>query len=308
MEIVLKNDTITLTVRPDLGGRIDQLRDLQTDREWLWHSPDYDPSQTRSLAVGDSFDQNWTGGWDEVFPNDAAGSFRGHSLVDHGELWSQTWDVVESSALSVHLTYACQTVPVRVEKTIRLHETQPEAEIEYLFQNTSDETLPFLFKQHAAIAIEQGDEILLPDCLIEPVDLGFSKIIGRQEKTHFPTAFGADGKVIQVQYAPPRSSQLQEFYYSSELAIGQCGIHNGRSQSALLMRFDTADFPFVWMFQSYGGWGDRYVVVVEPCTTMPYDLEIACQNGTAAQLQPQQTQRRRLTVRLQHFPSTPAEA
>lgn len=296
--IALENAEIKLVVRPDLGGRIDQIQDLITKQNWLWHPADYD-AQPRSLPVGASFDDHWTGGWDEMFPNDVAGEFRGYQLVDHGELWSQSWKVIESSAFSVKMAYQCQTVPVMVEKTIQLHETEPEATIAYLFQNQSSDTIPFLFKQHCAIAIQEGDEILLPNCLIEPAVLDFSKIIGQDKKTRFPKAFAADGQEIEVQKIPPRSSKLQEFYYSSELALGECGINRDRAR--LVMSFDTADFPYVWMFQSYGGWHDRYVVVMEPATTIPYDLEIACQNKTAAQLQPQESQHRTLTVRLQRF-------
>lgn len=297
--ITLENSELKLIVRPDLGGRIDQLEDLKTGHQWLWHSPGYDPSQSRNLSVGASFDDNWTGGWDEIFPNDAAGPFRTFELVDHGELWSQTWEVIETTKFSVKMVRYCQTVPVMVQKIITLDEVQPEAKIEYLFKNTSDETIPFLFKQHAAIAIEENDEIRLPDCWIEPVALGFSKLIERDEKTRFPTALAADGTEIDVGRIPPRSSQLQEFYYSSDLAVGQCGIYNQRSQSALMMSFDTKEFPYVWVFQSYGGWHDHYVLVLEPCTTIPYDLEVACRNGTAAQLGPQETQQRTLTVSLQ---------
>jgi galactose mutarotase-like enzyme len=299
MIATLENAQIKLTIRPDLGGRIDQLQDHKTGREWLWHTSDYDPSQSRTLAIGASFDDHWTGGWDEIFPNDVAGEFQGRQLVDHGELWSSAWEVIANSSFSITMTRDCQTVPVRIEKTIRLDTAQPQAQIEYLFQNQSNETIPFLFKQHAAIAIEAGDEILLPDCLIEPVELGFSKIIGRSGQTRFPKALAADGQEIQVQRIPPASSQLQEFYYSSNLAVGECGIRNQRSQSTLLFRFDTADFPYVWVFQSYGGWREHYVLVLEPCTTIPYDLAVACRNGTAAQLKPQETQRRTLTVCLQ---------
>ncbi|HEY9619241.1 MAG TPA: DUF4432 family protein [Crinalium sp.] len=299
--ITLDNAELKLTIKPDLGGRIDQLYDHKTGREWLWHPSDYTPSHTRMLNVGAPFDDHWSGGWDEIFPNDMAGPFQNYELADHGELWSQTWEVVESSSLGVKLVYTCQTVPVTVIKTIQLDETQPEVTIEYVFKNNSNETIPFLFKQHAAIAIQANDEILLPDCWIEPVALGFSKIIGRDEKTRFPKAFAADGQEIDVRKIPPASSQLQEFYYSSDLAVGECGIHNAQTNSALLMNFDTKDFPYVWVFQSYGGWKDHYVLVLEPCTTIPYDLEVACQNGTAAQLQPNDVQHRTLTVRLKRF-------
>lgn len=297
--LTLENSEIRLTIRPDLGGRIDQLEDLQTGHAWLWHPSHYAPETTRSLAVGASFDDQWTGGWDEVFPNDAAGEFQGRNLADHGELWSQRWQVLENSPLSTTLGYQCQTVPVWVKKTIQLDANRPEANLVYSFQNQSEQQIPFLFKHHAAIAIEAGDEILLPDCWVEPAFLEFSKIIGQPGKTRFPKAIGSSGEAIDLRVMPPPSSQLQEFYYTSELSQGFCGIRHQRSQSSLLMTFDTADFPYVWMFQSYGGWQGHYVVVVEPCTTLPSDLEEACSNGTAALLQPQEHQRRMLTLQLQ---------
>lgn len=296
--ISLENAKIRLIIRPDLGGRIDQLQDLITGREWLWHPPDYD-KQTRTLAIGESFDQHWSGGWDEIFPNDAAGPFQGRNLADHGELWSQDWQVIAKTENSITLQYQCQTVPVQVQKKIQVHETLPEAQIDYWLQNQSYDRIPFLFKQHAAIAIEAGDEIILPACLIEPVDLGFSKIIGQHEKTCFPTALDRDGKPIEVNQIPPASSKLQEFYYSSDLAIGHCGIRNQKSQSLLIFSFDRADFPYVWVFQSYGGWQGHYVIVLEPCTNIPWDLEVAQQNGTCAILEPQEMQHRVLTMRLQ---------
>jgi galactose mutarotase-like enzyme len=297
--LTLANSEIRLTIRPDLGGRIDQLEDLQTGHSWLWHPSHYSPKATRSLAVGASFDDHWTGGWDEVFPNDAAGLFQGRNLADHGELWSQQWEILESSPLSITLVYPCQTVPVRVEKTIQLDANRPEASLVYQFHNLSEEPIPFLFKHHAAIAIEAGDEILLPDCWVEPAFLEFSKIIGQPGKTRFPKAIGANGETVDLRVMPPPSSQLQEFYYSSELSQGFCGIRHQRTQTSLLMTFEPADFPYVWMFQSYGGWQNHYVVVVEPCTTMPSDLEEACRNHTVAVLHPQETQRRTLNLHLQ---------
>lgn len=300
--LTLENSEMKLTIRPDLGGRIDQLEDRQTGHGWLWHPAHYAPETTRSLPVGASFDNQWTGGWDEVFPNDAAGAFQGRDLADHGELWSQRWQILASSPLNVTLGYQCQTVPVWVEKTIQLDAERPEVSLVYSFQNQSEAEIPFLFKHHAAIAIEAGDEILLPDCWVEPAFLEFSKIIGQPGKTRFPEAIGSSGEAVDLQVVPPPSSQLQEFYYTSELAQGFCGIRHRRSQSSLRMTFDQADFPYVWMFQSYGGWQGHYVVVVEPCTTLPSDLEEACRHGTAAVLKPYEHQRRRLTVQLQRGP------
>jgi len=297
--VTLENFAMRLAVRPDLGGRIDQIEDCKTGHSWLWHPANYEPEATRSLSLDASFDAAWAGGWDEMFPNDAAGSFQGRNLVDHGELWSQRWEVLECSPLKIRLGYQCQTVPVRVEKTIRLEPNAPQARLVYEFENQSGEQIPFLLKLHAAIAIEAGDEILLPDCWVEPAFPEFSTVIGQPGKTRFPWAIAPNGETVDLRVVPPVSSKLREFYYSSDLARGYCGIRNQRTQSALLMAFDTADFPYVWMFQSFGGWCDRYVVVVEPCTTMPSDLEEACRQQTVSILHPHETQRRVLTFELQ---------
>lgn len=42
-------------------------------------------SNQRSLAVGASFEEQWTGGWGEIFPNNVAGEFRDQLLVDVSE-------------------------------------------------------------------------------------------------------------------------------------------------------------------------------------------------------------------------------
>ncbi len=295
--IALDNGAVKLVVRPDLGGRIDQFVDVRTGRDWVWHPPDYDATGERSLAIGTNFDQVWQGGWDEVFPNDMTQQFQGRSLVDHGELWSQPWEVEQSSCHRIELRYTCQTVPIVVEKKIHLHTSAPEVKLEYHLHNLSEETIPFLLKLHGAIAIQEGDEIVLPICAVEPVSLDFSKIIGRAEKTRFPQAMAADGSAVDLRTLPPRASQLQEFYYCSDLAAGECGIRDRQGRGGLRMQFDRSDFPFVWMFQSYGGWRDYYVLVMEPCTTKPYDLELACQQQTVALLQPQEQQRRSIVIR-----------
>jgi hypothetical protein len=76
VEHILASDKVRVAVRPDLGGRIDSVIDLATGREWLWHPAWYN-GERRQLDVGAAFDANWSGGWDEIFPNDAGCEFRG---------------------------------------------------------------------------------------------------------------------------------------------------------------------------------------------------------------------------------------
>lgn len=283
-EIKLSNEAMEVTILPSMGGRIDSLKDLRaaSAREWIWHPAGYERRE-RSLEIGANFDDAWTGGFDEIFPNDAEANFRGRQLAGHGELWSQPWQVAERSLRHMVLRYACKTVPVDVTKVVRIDDQRPELSFTYQFENRSDESLPYLFKLHPALAVEPGDEILLPDCFIEPVELGFSSLIGQPYKTRFPQAISKEGKEIALNIMPP--PEEQEFYYATELAEGFCRIKNRKTGTALVFRFERKDLPYVWMFQSYGKWRGYYVVVPEPCTNVPYDLEKALAQGTCAVLE-----------------------
>ncbi|MGN6546042.1 MAG: hypothetical protein ACTHK7_13395 [Aureliella sp.] len=284
-EMKLSNEALEVTVVPSAGGRIDSLKDLRTKtaREWIWHPAGYQRKERR-LEIGANFDDAWTGGFDEIFPNDAEANFQGRQLAGHGELWSQAWEVSERSDRQVTLNYSCQTVPVDVAKTIQIDDRRPAINLSYRFQSRCDQPLPYLFKLHPALVVEPGDEILLPECLIEPVELGFSSMIGQAQKTRFPRALSKDGQEIAVNIMP--EPEEQEFYYATELADGYCGIKSQKTGTSLVFRFDRRDLPYVWMFQSYGKWRGYYVVVPEPCTNIPWDLEKALSQGTCGVLGP----------------------
>jgi hypothetical protein len=285
MTITLSNPSLKLTVNPDEGARIDELIDLKTQKDWMWRAPNF-KSDCRHLPLGSSFDDHWIGGWDDIFPNDAAGSFNGRELVDHGELWGQPWKILEQSPTRIRLSYLCKRVPVTVIKSIHLDSVNREFWMNYLFTQSSAEQIPFLFKMHPAIAIEPGDEILLPPCQIEPVELGFSTLIGKPGKTLFPKAYSRSGSEIRLDRTLPLETPAQEFYYATQLQEGRCGVYNPRTQSRFQIEFDLKQTPYTWVFQSYGQWKNHYVLMLEPCTNIPYDLETALRNQTCAILKP----------------------
>jgi len=278
--LVLTNDKMGVHIRPEMGARIDQITDYMTGKDWIWHPADYDSTTEPSVSLGTPYDPNWQGGWEEIFPNDATEKYRARQLVDHGELWSQPWQVLEATKFKVQLVIECRTVPVRVTKTVELDSVRSAFRLHYLLENLSDEEFPFMLKQHPAIAIEENDILLLPDCEVEPVSLDFSRRIGQTGPTHYPFGKDAQGENVRLDQMLPRATNSREFFYCSRLARGECGIMNKRTRTRLNFRFGTEQFPFVWVFQSFGGFYGHYVLVLEPATTKFYSLETATQRGT----------------------------
>ena len=290
MSLTLRNSSLAVSIRPQRGGRIDQITDLACGKEWLWHPTGYQPEQDELsadvAAAPPSFDAVWSGGFEEMFPNDAATELAGRVLADHGEVWSAAWQVLECSASHVHLAVECQTLPFSLEKRFTLDAQRPLLTIHYRVRNRSAERQAFMLKLHPALVIEEGDEIDMPACQLEAVELGFSRMVGQPGLSNWPAAQSASGDAVLLNRVPAASSKLREFIYCSNLADGFCAISNTRSGSRFELRFDRRDFPFVWIFLSHGGYQGLQVTMLEPCTSKPYDLVHAIAQGTAAWLQP----------------------
>ena len=280
MTVILNNAHLAVSVRPECGGRIDQITDCARNKDWLWHPPGYDPAAPRALAAEPGFDAHWQGGFEEMFPNDAACTVAGRRLPDHGEAWSAVWtaDANTPDGLTMHLT--CKSVPVRLEKALRLEPDAPVLHLRYRIVNLGTQSLPCMLKLHPALAIEEGDQIELPGCNVEAVAPDFSRLIGSTTPSRWPEAQAADGSPVRLDRTLPVATQAREFIYCSELEEGRCGVRNARTGSRFQLEFDRADFPFVWVFQSYGGFQNHYVLMLEPCTGKPYDLnEVIAQNN-----------------------------
>ena len=89
--IVLENDRIRVEILPELGARVNRIEHRASGTDLLWHNPRIEP---RVVPIGASYDDNFAGGWDELFPNDLAGPVGDETYPDHGELWSQCWSLI----------------------------------------------------------------------------------------------------------------------------------------------------------------------------------------------------------------------
>ena len=86
--IRLENELVAVAVLPELGAKIWSLIYKPMGTNWIWHNPTV---PLKALTAGASYDDNWAGGWEELFPNDAPGEFLGRNLPDHGEWWNSAW-------------------------------------------------------------------------------------------------------------------------------------------------------------------------------------------------------------------------
>ena len=285
--VVLENDAIRAVVLPTLGGRVWELEDKARGRQWIWHRDDVPLARA---SAGAAYDDVWAGGWEELFPNDAAGRFEGRTLPDHGEWWTFDWTVDEASAGPVAVLRLCtEAMAVRAScvKEFRLAAGAPSLSVTYCIRSGEPAPFHFLFKQHLPVAIDPHCRLRLPGGRVDAVDPAFGTVLPGPGPFAWPQAAGG-GRVADLQIVPPREQEHREFVYVRDLPAGWCAVDDTRRGASLRMEYDAEVFPYVWLFLSYGGWRRVYTAVLEPCTNMPKDLMEAVRQGQSARLMPHQ--------------------
>ena len=57
---------------------------------WVWKNTHLKDEPVSKYL---NYDDNWQGGWEELYPNDAIENFSWGKGLDHGELWSASWNI-----------------------------------------------------------------------------------------------------------------------------------------------------------------------------------------------------------------------
>lgn len=270
--VLLENRFLRLEVLPEAGAKIWQITYKPLDAPLLWNRPRVVPARQ---AIHARYDDVWSGGWDELFPNDEAGLLQGEAVPDHGELWTGCWQAEtfeHKDVVGVHLTFETPVSSFLVERTIRLRPQSPNFEIKYRFTNQNSEAYPFLWKLHPAFAVTAQHRIDFPSMRVvrEPV---FPGSLG-DAPLSFAWPLAPMGDVtVDLRNVPDVSSRAVHFFYGTELAGGWCGMTNRATGLASALRFDPEVFSSCWLFASHGGWRNLNVAVLEPATGYPFQVQ-----------------------------------
>jgi hypothetical protein len=271
----LENDRLQVDIAPTAGGKITSLIDKSSGYDFLWRNA---ALKLERLTPHSEYDPNFYGGIDELIPNDLPEDLYGVQSPDHGELWTTSMDYrVENDGivLSAHLPLS----KLRYTRRITLRPGAPYVDLDYKIDNLSGEVRAFLWKMHAALVIEPGDQILCSARTGQVVDLEWSR---RDTLAPFAWPHVGDARADVI---PPRDGTM-DFFYLYNLETGRMGLHRTDGNLLFEYQFDTAIFPYAWLFASYGGFDGHYVAVLEPCSAMPLSVNAAAKLGQCTVLAP----------------------
>jgi hypothetical protein len=281
----LRSNQLEVDVAPDVGGRIIGLGHLGSGHEFLWRNSRL---RLQPQPPGSEYDPSFYGGVDELIPNDVPETIDGVACPDHGELWTSrlAWRIDGESFVLEGLLPASG---LRYHRRMTLRPDTPHVDVDYRITNTTNDPRHFLWKLHAALAVADGDLIDCPAEKAQVVDLAYSRFSSLAPFS-WPTIEGRRADVV------PANDGTVDFFYLFDLPSGRIAWRRPSRRLKFEYTFDTAVFPFAWLFASYGGFDGHYTVLLEPCTTMPISVGDAIKGGTCSRLLPHESLETRVSI------------
>jgi galactose mutarotase-like enzyme len=286
--ISLENGALRVTVLPELGGHVVELVDKAADRNLLWANPGMSPQRVPS---GADFDDQWSGGWDEIFPTGDVAELYGKTLPYMGELWSVPWtaaSVVSDGRAWIDGVGLATMAPARFERRLELRGDEPILRVHYRLTNLDLRPLPFLWGIHPSFAVTPAHRIDAPAAnMLVGVSSGPTMgVPGSGYRWHDqpdPTAPSGSRDVRRVR---PASDAVFGGHWATDLRDGWLALTDTATRRGVALAFATDVFPHAWLWQVYGGWRGLHHVALEPWTSYPMQLEEAQAAGRARILQP----------------------
>jgi galactose mutarotase-like enzyme len=252
----LHNEYIDLSIDTSYGGKITKLKNKSTNYDWVWY---LENKQAIFKPVNFSdYDSQWIGGYEELFPNDKIQTLNGELAPDHGELWSSKWNVIDINDDFLKLSCVGYFSNSIVLKTFKLQENK----VKVFYEINNIKLEKFLFKLHLAMPINKTS-IDFKFSHFQKVDKDFGNIISYNDLSNFLNNVNEN-----------ESKNDFAYFYGND---GLINITNGNNK--VRIKYDQVSLPYLWVFQTRGGWNNLNVNVVEPCNAGLKDTEEAFNNN-----------------------------
>lgn len=283
--ITLQNELLRVQILPEAGAKVWQITYLPLGEELLWNNPRIAPARH---SIHARYDDVWSGGWDELFPNDEPAVINGEQYPDHGELWSGAWTAETftiADTVGVTLRFETPVSAIAVEKRISLQAGSGCLRFQHRFRNLSQVSFPFLWKLHPALKVQPGYRIDFPAMRVvrEPAFPG--TLTGAPLEFAWPKAVSGEKAVDLREVTAPAQRELY-FFYGTEMEGSWCALTNPEKRLSCGLRFEPEVFDCCWLFASYGGWRNYEVAVPEPCTGYPLSFDEMVRAGRQRLLPP----------------------
>ncbi len=209
----------------NIGFTIVSLQDLLYGKEWLYTEEMFLDNKN----AAESFDSQYRGGMEFIFPSDETEVYQGTFQKDHGLLWRIPYHVrLEQDKLTAE-GYAKEN-KVRVFYNLELQEESILLQIRIC--NEGEKEIPFLARLHPAFLITDSSEFkLYAESVFYEVDGVYC-------------SFLPDSKVrMRIDVERPETWEKHDLFVHLKQQRGEFVIHNG--ERGLRVKYNNFDLPYL---------------------------------------------------------------
>lgn len=303
----VENGRLRVTVLPDRGAEIVELVHLERGVDVLFHAPwGLSPpgSPRREGSDGHAFLEGYAGGWQELFPSvgDPC-EYRDASIPFHGEVATRPWTVtaeVGSDEAVLRCSVECETVPLRLERLMRLGTGSSELVLDETVTNVGEQPVHAVWGHHCVLGpplVAAGARLRLPARTIVTIPELWEETARLEpgQRSRWPDARLRDGGSVDLSFVPGPDAGSHDDVNLTDLDAGWVEVENPALGLTFRLHFDPLLFPWVISWQPYGGalampLAGSYGLGVEPWTSR-LCLADAVEAGEALELAPGETVR-----------------
>lgn len=304
--IQLRSQALELSVLPGVGGKIFDLIDRRSGRNWLWHNPHLAP--TRPHPNADFNLEQDSGGWDEILLSTSPADIETDAgtvlrVSDHGDLLGADWSV-EGLHAGPDADAVCDMTAIgaaavyRFRRCIRLLGDRPVVKLDYALSNEGATPVPCYWCAHPLLAVERGSAIGIPGNMplrVEDAPAQTGRSGGSAQRWPELQLEGGDSVNLAESFGikgAARRFAKKLFVRSPDSGSVEVRLNDPREQ--LVMTFDPDELPWVGLWINNRGWSgcgsEPYLNLgLEPSMT-PYDsVSEAIANDAIEWLEPGET-------------------
>lgn len=314
LEIIrLQNEAVSLALVPAAGGKIIELRDRRSGRDWMWQNPHMPVRRARRDADFES--EQDSGGWDEILLSVRPGTINGGArnpirIPDHGDLIACEWSVdelaVDSGGVAIcEMSAKGRAANYRFVRRISVPAEGSLIRFRYALFNDGEESIPAYWCAHPLLRVESTTAIAMDNGLRMRVDDPATRSqCDADDVQQWPELQFRDGSTRDLSrcFADDGSdTRFASKVFVRSASTGEARIVAGKQ--SLLFRYDPEELPWLGLWINNRAWSgcgsEPYLNLgVEPAMC-PYDcINEAISNDAVHWLAAGQERRWSLAVEL----------
>ena len=293
--LALETPALRVITVPAKGAKIVSIFDRLSEREWLLPPK---AGQFQPVVYGAGFIEQDMSGWDEMFPTidrcvyPAQGAYFDADLPDHGEVWSQAWQVDKNSPSTIRLSVVGRTLPYVLSRTLHFSDERT-LRLSYEVINTGSEPLSALWAAHPQFAADEATRIVLPAEVRQVISVQTTEELPHSEqRLDWALATTPTGARLQLDRVRPASARAhRKIYLPPDQPVAWAGLQQGEAGAWLRLSWETHQIPYLGIWVDEGAFNPASTAALEPSTGYYDSLARAWQNGRVMTLPPGVPQR-----------------